>query len=202
MSISGFAKGVEYLPGQKFQGRPANHSWNAIFIQGAWQLIDAHWATRYLSSDKNIPENLVYEYDDFYFIMEPQQAVYSHFPNVTEWQLLDRSLTLQQFEDLPLTKSQFFKCGMDFRQQHHGVVHTREGKLKMCLGFWKPGIFTYSLQYGEAMEESYAGIPLKNYALQVSHFAKAPLLQATLAYSFSCTVCDLCIRMRASLDMI
>ncbi|KAA3679360.1 uncharacterized protein DEA37_0007688 [Paragonimus westermani] len=99
------------------------------------------------SSGRNIPENVVYEYDDFYFMMEPQQAVYSHFPEDPRWQLLPVPLTLKQFESLPLTKSQFFKCAIDFLEQHHGVVYTQDGRLRMTLGFWRPGGFTYKLQY-------------------------------------------------------
>ncbi|CAH8583625.1 unnamed protein product [Heterobilharzia americana] len=144
---SGYAKGVDYLPGDKFYGLPPNHSWNVIYIRGSWQLIDVHWAARYLSSGKNVPENVVYEYDDFYFMMEPQQAVYSHFPEDQRWQLLPVPLTLSQFENLPLTKSQFFKCAIDFLEQHHGVVRTQDGCLRMTLGFWRPGGFTYKLQY-------------------------------------------------------
>ncbi|KAF6768813.1 Kyphoscoliosis peptidase [Paragonimus kellicotti] len=147
ITVSGYAKGVDYLPGDRFSGLPSNHSWNVIYIRGSWQLVDAHWAARYLSSGRNVPENVVYEYDDFYFMMEPQQAVYSHFPEDPRWQLLPVPLTLTQFESLPLTKSQFFKCAIDFLEQHHGVVYTRDGRLRMTLGFWRPGGFTYKLQY-------------------------------------------------------
>ena len=76
VAISGYAKGVDYFPGDQFQGLPANHSWNAVFIKGSWQLVDAHWATRYLSSGVNMQDNVVYEYDDFYFLMEPQQVMF------------------------------------------------------------------------------------------------------------------------------
>ncbi|KAF7261959.1 Kyphoscoliosis peptidase [Paragonimus skrjabini miyazakii] len=75
------------------------------------------------------------------------QAVYSHFPEDPRWQLLPVPLTLTQFESLPLTKSQFFKCAIDFLEQHHGVVYTQDGRLRMTLGFWRPGGFTYKLQY-------------------------------------------------------
>lgn len=47
-----------------------------MHIRGSWQLVDVHWAARYLSSGRNAPENVVYEYDDFYFMMEPQQVSY------------------------------------------------------------------------------------------------------------------------------
>ena len=42
---------------------------------------------RYLQSERNTPENLVYQYDDFYFIPEPYQLVYSHCPEDFSWQL-------------------------------------------------------------------------------------------------------------------
>lgn len=42
---------------------------------------------RYLQSERNTPENLVYEYDDFYFVPEPMQLVYSHCPEDPAWQL-------------------------------------------------------------------------------------------------------------------
>ena len=76
MTISGWAKGVEYRPGAPLTSAPLNHSWNAVSIDGSWQLVDSHWATRYLQSEKNTPDNLVYEYDDFYFVPEPAHLVY------------------------------------------------------------------------------------------------------------------------------
>ncbi|KAL5964340.1 Hillarin [Taenia solium] len=163
VAISGYAKGVDYFPGDHFQGLPANHSWNAVYLRGSWQLVDAHWATRYLSSGVNMQDNVVYEYDDFYFLMEPQQAVYSHFPEDCRWQLLSKQLTLAQFESLPLTKSQFFKCAMDFREEHHGMIQVVDGCIRMSLGFWRPGAFTYKLQHllGSARASQPALVPVR-----------------------------------------
>lgn len=36
---------------------------------------------------------------------------------------------------------------MDFRGEHHGVVQVLDGCIRMTLGFWRPGAFTYKLQY-------------------------------------------------------
>lgn len=48
---------------------------------------------RYLqSNDSNVPENMVYEYDDFYFCPDPEYFVYSHFPEDPKWQLLKQPL--------------------------------------------------------------------------------------------------------------
>ena len=47
ITVVGYAKGIEFRPGMQFQDRRLNHSWNVIFVDDAWQLVDSHWATRY-----------------------------------------------------------------------------------------------------------------------------------------------------------
>ncbi|CAG5135476.1 unnamed protein product [Candidula unifasciata] len=164
--LTGYAKGLDYRPGDKFKGNEYNHSWNAVLIDNNWYLVDSHWATRYLVSEKNMPENLVYEYDDFYFLTDPEQLVYSHWAHKKEWQLLYTPVTLQDFENLPLVKSYFFKCGMFFISHHNGIVDAKKGRLALTLGFCKPTNFTYKITFSDTGEEVYQGQKLKNYALQ------------------------------------
>ncbi|XP_046335302.2 uncharacterized protein LOC124117442 [Haliotis rufescens] len=164
--LTGYAKGLDYRPGDKFKGNEYNHSWNGILIDGNWYLVDSHWATRYLTSEKNAPENLVYEYDDFYFLTDPEQLIYSHWAHKPEWQLLTASIDLQDFENLPLVKSYFFKCGMFFISHHVGVVQTKKGKIAITVGFSKPTNFTYKIVFSDSNDETYQGQKLKNFALQ------------------------------------
>lgn len=84
----------------------------------------------------------VYEYDDFYFLTDPEQLIYSHWSHKSEWQLLYQPVSLQDFENLPLVKSYFFKCGMFFISHHNGVVEGKKGRLALTLGFCKPTNFT------------------------------------------------------------
>ncbi|CAK9303016.1 unnamed protein product [Gordionus sp. m RMFG-2023] len=67
-------------------------------------------------ADKNLKgaENLRYEYDDHYFLTDPEEFIYEFFPKQSEWQLLDTCLSLQQFENLPFVRSLFFKYGLSF----------------------------------------------------------------------------------------
>ncbi|KAK3095942.1 hypothetical protein FSP39_021116 [Pinctada imbricata] len=164
--LTGFAKGLDYRPGDEFKGTEYNHSWNAVYVDDNWYLVDSHWATRYLISEKNMPENLVYEYDDFYFLTDPEQLIYSHWSQKEPWQLLSRPLSLKEFEDLPLVKSYFFKCGMYFMSHQKGVVSTKKGRIALTLGFVKPTNFTYKIVFAENGDEMHNGNKLKSYALQ------------------------------------
>ncbi|KAK3603019.1 hypothetical protein CHS0354_037766 [Potamilus streckersoni] len=164
--LTGFAKGLDYRPGDKFKGTDYNHSWNAVYIDENWYLVDSHWATRYLVSERNKPEDLVYEYDDFYFLTDPEQLIYSHWAQKAEWQLLSHPLTLAEFEDLPLVKSYFFRCGMYFMSHQKGVVQMKNGKVAVTVGFVKPTNFTYKIVSAENGDETYQGHKLKSYCLQ------------------------------------
>lgn len=166
--VTGLAKGLDYHPGDEFKGTNYNHSWNAVFIENNWYLVDSHWATRYLVAD-NQKENLVYEYDDFYFLTDPEQLIYSHWAHRPEWQLLTHPLTMEEFQELPLVKSYFFKCGMFFQSHQKGVVHTTKGRLSLGVGFLKPTNFSYKIINAKTKEEVYKGQKLKNFALQLTH---------------------------------
>lgn len=157
-TISGHAKGVDCRAGHRLGGTPANHSWNAVLIDGEWQMVDSHWASRYVLADRNVPENLIYEYDDFYFLPEPQQLVLSHLPDDPAWQLLQKPITIEYFDELPLVKSQFFKTGSLLLAQLHGTVRTHRGDLVITLGFTKPNVlYTYKVTSVETGEEVVKG---------------------------------------------
>ena len=135
-------------------------------IDGYWQVVDSHWATRYLQSERNIPENLVYEYDDFYFFPPPQDLVYSHCPEDPAWQLVYPAKSRSEFEDSPLVKSYFFTVGMQFLQQDRGILYTKNGLLVLTLAATKPANFTFKLTFGENMIEMISSVHLKRYVIQ------------------------------------
>lgn len=174
--LTGFAKGLDYRPGDNFKGSEYNHSWNAVYIDDNWYLVDSHWATRYLISEKNQPENLVYEYDDFYFMTDPEQLIYSHWAKNEKWQLLSRPLTLPEFEELPLVKSYFFKCGMYFVSHQKGVVSTQNGRIALTVGFVKPTNFTYKVTVCGTNDELHQGQKLKSYAMQETQQNRATFI--------------------------
>ena len=101
--ISGYGKGYGYLPGKNFSG-PANHAWNAVKINGSWYLMDSTWGAGYVSGDKKY----VRKFDDHFFMTPPSQFIYGHFPEDARWQLLDKPVSKQEFENLGLSGSGIF----------------------------------------------------------------------------------------------
>ena len=153
--ITGHAKGNDFHTGHKFSTckDPITHTWNAVCIEGDWQLVDSHWGARYtLSGNAMVPDTYVgggknylyddytmegvgggskfiYELNEFYFLMEPQQAIYSHLPCDHAWTLLPTGLqiSIEQFEYMPVLKSQFFFAGIDLFGNHRGTFVAKDG---------------------------------------------------------------------------
>jgi len=72
------------------------------------------------------PENVRYELDEYYFMSDPCQLIFSHFPDTPDWQLLDKPISLSTFEDLVLVKSLFFKYGLWVLDCFEAVIQTED----------------------------------------------------------------------------
>lgn len=91
--IEGYAKAFGYKPGEKFSS--PNHAWNAVYIEGNWYLLDVTWASgtpEYLSGRKRKPDL------NTFFLPPPEELIKTHLPEDPSWQLLDRKVTLDEFE--------------------------------------------------------------------------------------------------------
>ena len=91
--IDGYAKAYGYKKGQSFL-KP-NHSWNAVKIYGQWYLLDATWAKSTvfdLSRHKQVIDL------DTYFLSNPENFIQTHLPEDPSWQLLDKKISLREFE--------------------------------------------------------------------------------------------------------
>lgn len=94
VTVEGFAKGfaAAVVPGS---GQKSNHMWNAVKLDGRWQLLDATWdagkvdeATRRFVRKAGVPS---------YFLVDPASFATTHFPADTRWQLLERPVDFKTF---------------------------------------------------------------------------------------------------------
>jgi hypothetical protein len=111
--ISGYGKGYGYQPGKNFTG-PFNHAWNAVLINGSWYLMDSTWGAGYVSGEGKY----VRRFDDHFFMTPPSQFIYSHFPEDARWQVLDKPVSKQEFEQLVYLEAEFFNLGLKVVQRN------------------------------------------------------------------------------------
>jgi transglutaminase-like putative cysteine protease len=78
------------------------HAWNAVKIEGNWQLVDTTW------DDTSLKD--LYSTD--YLMLPPELMIISHLPLIQGWQLLRHSKNYQYFENQPILTPQFFSQGL------------------------------------------------------------------------------------------
>ena len=84
--VHGFTKPIE---GQPQNYKQPNHTWNAVKLNGEWQLLDITWAISHGSENKP---------DNFWFLTRPQDFIYSHYPENEIWTLLRNPISLSEFK--------------------------------------------------------------------------------------------------------
>jgi hypothetical protein len=103
--VSGYAKIVGYQPGDKFT--QTNHAWNAVQLDGKWHLVDCILGAGVLNG-----KEYQKQFSDFAFLVSPEALLFSHCPKEEKWQLVERPLTLAQFERLPEVSRRLFEMGV------------------------------------------------------------------------------------------
>ena len=89
-----------------YEGRTSsNHGWNAVNIDGKWELIDATWGG---GGSTKVDGKIVHvkELDMRYLFADPSDFIIDHFPEQKKWQLLDE----------PISKKEFFSDFYDLKR--------------------------------------------------------------------------------------
>lgn len=76
-----------------------NHSWNAVQLNNKWYLCDATWSSGAFNLANYTFE---FDYNDGYFLAEPEQFSKDHFPIDSSWLLLNKKTTLSEFFEAPI----------------------------------------------------------------------------------------------------
>ena len=125
--VSGFAKGYGYQPGENPALKP-NHSWNAVRLDGRWELIDCTWGAGYIGDDRRFHR----QFNPHYFLTPPGVFIYDHFPEEEQWQLLDPPRSRDAYERTVYVKPAFFALGFSVGQNDAGTIET-DGDLTIRL---------------------------------------------------------------------
>jgi hypothetical protein len=118
--IVGYARGDNYSK-QRFS---VNHYWNAVQIEGKWYLLDATWASGYLS---RYGDEFIRNYDPGYFLTPPEIFIRDHYPDDARWTLLDDARVPEEFRHSPFRQKSFTKYGFRSFSPSNGIIEASVG---------------------------------------------------------------------------
>ena len=134
--IVGYAKSGTNKPTRRFG---VNHYWNAVMIDGTWYLLDATWASGYISHQG---DEFIQEYDENYFLTPPKTFIQDHYPDDARWTLLPDSEVPEEFRKSPFKQKSFSKYQINSFYPAKGVIETFVGdtiRLKLETGMKETG---------------------------------------------------------------
>ena len=107
--------------------------WNAVYLQDDWRFIDAFWASACVVGKKSSEWTLVdsdgnvtqeddddgegetqHRINEFYFLPDPDQLIWTHFPDENDWQLLKKPISVKDYESHVYVRERFYYLGMEF----------------------------------------------------------------------------------------
>ncbi|XP_077147399.1 uncharacterized protein LOC143808524 [Ranitomeya variabilis] len=144
-SVSGYCKGTSFKPGQTISG-DSDHTWNMVFLEGHWHLLDCTWGAGQV--DEHISK-FVFQYNEFYFLTHPALFIGDHFPEKTEFQLLEPEVSQKQFVLSVHRRSHFYSLGLLSSQPEAAVIETENGKVSITVDSQYDLLFLFTLQETE-----------------------------------------------------
>jgi|GEM_PF-328821 len=118
--IFGYARTQWNRVGTKFF---SNHTWNAVYLNNAWHLLDVTWASGYINFSDDFVKNL----NEDYFLSAPQRFIQDHYPESLEWTLLTKPPTLQEFRYSPFRNQAYIKFKIQSYKPAQGIIETAIG---------------------------------------------------------------------------
>lgn len=116
--LSGMNKSAAYEIGKVVDRKGMCAQWNAVFVAGDWRFIDAFWASACVVGKKSGEWALVdadedldddgdevtegttqHRINEFYFLPNPSELIWTHFPDKAEWQLLEKPVTVREYQE-------------------------------------------------------------------------------------------------------
>lgn len=86
-----------------------NHSWNAVQLNTKWYLCDATWSSGIYDLNEY---KFDFDYNDGYFLTDPNLFIKKHYPLETKWLLTDKIIPINDFLKAPIVYATTFKEGI------------------------------------------------------------------------------------------
>lgn len=100
-----------------------NHTWNAVYIDSNWYLLDVTWASGFVS----YTNEYVRQYNDNWFLAAPEKFIGDHYPENMEWTLLANPPLYREFNQSPFKHSGYTKAGITGILPLKGIIEIKDG---------------------------------------------------------------------------
>jgi Transglutaminase-like superfamily len=100
-----------------------NHTWNAVYIDSSWHLLDVTWASGVVS----YANEYIRQYNDFYFLTSPAEFIRDHYPEDPQWTLLKDPPVYREYSQSPFRYSGYLKAGVSSYFPAKGVIDVAVG---------------------------------------------------------------------------
>ncbi|CAD5126883.1 DgyrCDS14906 [Dimorphilus gyrociliatus] len=144
--VLGYAKSANYEIGENVDMKNIN-IWNIVKINGFWYLCNPLFASRAIIQaekkysliqlffkKKDHSTKLEYNYNEGYFLQNPEEFIYSHFPAFSKYQLLAREVTLQEFQDMAYLRPTFFQHKLGIISHPKCIVFAEQSRNEILIG--------------------------------------------------------------------
>jgi transglutaminase/protease-like cytokinesis protein 3 len=121
--ITGYGKTESGIGKKKFR---SNHTWNAVFADSAWHLLDVTWASGFLYY--NNPD-FIKQFNDYYFFTPPEKFIQDHQPDDLRWSLLNKAdiPAIWEYNQSPFRTKSFLKYSIISYSPAKGVIEVESG---------------------------------------------------------------------------
>ena len=98
-----------------------------MYLNHNWWLLDSTWGAGYVDENKEF----VTQYSEHYFLTDPRQFIYDHFPVDVNWQLLEEMVAIENFENYARVTKNFFRLKMKLFSHRESKILCDTGKLHL-----------------------------------------------------------------------
>ena len=118
-----------------------------------WRFIDCHWGARHVDKSRVTTTTITttqkqndgtgsgggnggvfcYSLDEFFFLTDPEDLIYMHYPDDPKWQLLEKPIDMDRFSSMPVVKSTFFHYKLKFMRDCKSTLQTENGLVDVLI---------------------------------------------------------------------
>lgn len=119
--ITGYARTE---PGKISSRFRSNHTWNAVWLDSSWHLVDVTWGSGFLNWGGN---EFIRRIDDRYFMAHPRDFIQDHLPEDPAWTLMEDPPVLIEFRHSPFKQKNFIKYSISSFKPSKGIIKAELG---------------------------------------------------------------------------